>query len=107
RATDDIVIHATEPPLAGRPRGYELGDVGQMTLTASVQPRRADQGGEVAVNLKLAGTGNLPHALHMPERTGIEWLVPEQKESIEPQNGVVGGWRSFGYVVRIKESGSV
>jgi hypothetical protein len=107
RATDDIVIHAVEPPRAGRPRGYEIGDVGQMTITASVQPRRVEQGGSVAVNLRLAGTGNLPHALHMPERTGIEWLDPEVKESIEPQNGVVGGWRSFGYVARIQESGKV
>jgi hypothetical protein len=107
RETEDIVIHATEPPRAGRPRGYEIGDVGRMGLTASVQPRHVDQGGTVAVSLKLTGTGNLPHALHMPERTGIEWLDPEQKDSIEPQNGVIGGWRSFGYVVHIKESGAV
>ena len=43
----------------------------------------------------------------MPERTGVEWLEPEKKESIEPQAGLVGGWRTFGYVVRVKESGSI
>ena len=107
RASEDQIIHVTEPPRAGRPVGYTLGDVGQFTLSASVDPRRVDQGGEVAVRLRLTGTGNLPQSLRVPERTGIEWLDPEKKESIEPQAGVVGGWRTFGYVVRIKESGSV
>ena len=59
------------------------------------------------MRLRLAGTGNLPQSLRVPERTGVEWLEPEKKESIEPQGGVVGGWRTFGYVVRIKESGAV
>jgi BatD DUF11 like domain len=107
RASEDLVIHVTEPPRAGRPVGYALGDVGQLTLSASVAPRRIDQGGEVSVSLRLAGTGNLPQSLRVPERTGVEWLDPEKKESIEPQAGVVGGWRQFGYVVRVKESGKV
>ena len=107
RASEDQIIHVTEPPRAGRPVGYTLGDVGQFTLTADVQPRRIDEGGEVAVKLRLTGTGNLPQSLRVPERTGIEWLEPERKESIEPQNGVIGGWRTLGYVVRIKESGAV
>jgi hypothetical protein len=107
RASEDHVIHVTEPPRAGRPPGYTLGDVGQFTLTASVDPRRVDQGSEVAVRLRLTGTGNLPQSLRLPERTGVEWLDPEKKEAIEPQGGVVGGWRTFGYVVRIKESGSI
>lgn len=107
RASEDQIIHVTEPPRAGRPAGYTLGDVGQFTLTAAVEPRRIEQGGEVAVSLRLAGTGNLPQSLRVPERTGVEWLEPEKKESIEPQGGVVGGWRTFGYVVRVKESGSI
>ena len=59
------------------------------------------------MTLRLAGTGNLPQSLRLPERTGVEWREPERKESIEPQAGVVGGWRTFGYVVRVKESGKV
>jgi len=57
--------------------------------------------------LRLAGTGNVPQSVRLPERTGVEWGEPERRESIEPQAGVVGGWRSFGYVVRVKESGKV
>lgn len=107
RETADQVIRVTEPPRNGRPPGYALGDVGQMTLAATVQPRRIDQGGAVSVTLRIAGTGNLPQSLRLPERTGIEWLDPEKKDAIEPQNGVVGGSRTFGYVVRVGESGTV
>jgi hypothetical protein len=42
----------------------------------------------------------------VPERVGLEWLDPERKESIETPNGVVGGWRSWGYVVRPQNSGT-
>ena len=104
RASEDLIIHVTEPPRAGRPPGYTLGDVGRFNLTASVEPRRIDQGSEVSVRLRLTGTGNLPQSLRVPERTGLEWLDPEKKESIEPQAGVIGGWRTFGYVVRVKEA---
>ena len=31
----------------------------------------------MAVSIKLAGTGNLPQSVRLPERTGIEWLDPE------------------------------
>ena len=107
RESEDLVIHVSEPPLAGRPAGYQLGDVGQMTLAATVQPRRIDQGGSVAVTLRIAGTGNLPQSLRLPERTGIEWLDPEKKDAIEPQNSVVQGTRTFGYVVKVADSGTV
>jgi hypothetical protein len=107
RASEDLVIHVTEPPRAGRPVGYVVGNVGQFSLSAEVGPRRIEQGSEVAVSLRLSGTGNLPQSLRMPERTGIEWLEPEKKESIEPQGGIIGGSRTFNYVVRINESGTV
>lgn len=107
RESPDQIIRVSEPPRAGRPPGYAIGDVGQISLAASVQPRRIDQGGSVAVSIKLAGTGNLPQSVRLPERTGIEWLDPEKKDAIESQNGVVGGSRTLGYVVRVNESGAV
>jgi hypothetical protein len=107
RASNDVVVRVAEPPLAGRPPGYSLGDVGRFALTASVQPRRTEQGGALSVTLKIAGTGNPPQALEVPARTGVEWLDPEKRESIEPRGSVVQGYRSFGYVVRIGDSGTV
>jgi len=105
--SNDVVIKVTEPPAAGRPAGYMLGDVGQFSMTATVQPRRVDEGGSVAVQLRLQGTGNFPQSLRIPERTGLEWSDPEKRESLEPVGGKVTGWRSFGYVVRVKETGKV
>ncbi|WP_437935460.1 BatD family protein [Sorangium sp. So ce341] len=107
RESNDVVVRVTEPPLAGRPSGYVLGDVGQFTLKATVQPRQIEQGGSVAVTVQVAGTGNFPQSLRVPERTGLEWLDPEKRESLEPRGGAIGGFRSFGYVVRIQESGAV
>ncbi|MEJ7732428.1 MAG: BatD family protein [Polyangiaceae bacterium] len=39
------------------------------------------------------------------QRRGV--LDPETRQAIEAPGGVVGGWRSFGYVVRIEESGTI
>ncbi len=107
RESNDLVVRVTEPPAAGRPPGYTVGDVGRFTLSAAVQPRRVEQGGSISVTLKVAGVGNPPQALKVPARTGVEWLDPEKRESVEPQGSVVQGFRSFGYVVRVAESGTV
>lgn len=105
--SNDIVVNASEPPREGRPPGYSLGDVGQFSLSALVEPRKVDQGGSVAVTLRVQGKGNFPQSLRVPERTGLEWLDPEKRESIESIEGQVGGYRSFGYVVRVNEAGPV
>jgi hypothetical protein len=107
RSSEDLVIQVSEPPAANRPVGYRLGDVGQFQIAALVQPRRVEEGGSVAVNVKITGTGNFPASLRVPEKTGVEWLDPEKKESIEPKNGEIGGFRSFGYVVRLTKTGAV
>ncbi|AKT43537.1 BatD family protein [Chondromyces crocatus] len=107
RQSNDIAIQITEPPQEDRPPGYRLGDVGKFTLSATVQPRKTTQGGSVSATVKITGTGNFPQNLRVPARTGIDWLDPEKRESIEPRGGVIGGYRTFGYVVRIEESGSV
>lgn len=107
RVSEDQVIHVTEPPRDLRPAGYVPGHVGQFSITAAVQPKRVDQGGAVSVSIKVAGTGNLPQALSVPERVGVEWLEPEKKDAIEPMGNIVSGWRTFGYVVRLKNSGAV
>jgi hypothetical protein len=43
----------------------------------------------------------------VPERTGLEWLDPEKKEKLAVQGGTITGSRSFGYVVRVKDTGTV
>lgn len=107
RASEDLTIQVTEPPAANRPVGYKIGDVGQFMVSSLVQPRRVEEGGSVAVTVKISGSGNFPTSLGVPEKTGIEWLDPEKKESIEPRNGELSGFRSFGYVVRLTKRGTV
>ncbi|MDC3954937.1 BatD family protein [Polyangium jinanense] len=107
RESEDLVIRVTEPPRAGRPPGYALGDVGRFSLSATVEPRRLTQGGSIAVTVQVKGSGNFPQTLAVPARTGIDWLDPEKRESIGPQGAIISGYRSFGYVVRIQEAGQV
>jgi len=39
RESQPLKVVATEPPLAGRPVGYQIGDVGFYSLAATVEPR--------------------------------------------------------------------
>jgi len=107
RASEDLAIQVTEPPLANRPVGFRQGDVGNFQISALVQPRRVEEGGSLAVTIKVSGTGNFPTSLKVPEKTGLEWLDPEKKENIEPRAGEITGFRTFGYVVRLTRRGTV
>lgn len=107
RESEDIIIRVTEPPQKGRPPGYKLGDVGRFSVSANVEPRKIPFGGTLAVTARVSGNGNFPQTLGVPERTGVEWLDPEKRESITAQGGIIAGYRTFGYVVRIKEAGTI
>jgi hypothetical protein len=107
RESQPIKLHVTEPPLAGRPIGYQIGDVGSYTLSATVEPRTSEIGGAVAVNVTLNGVGNVPNAVRVPGSAAVEWLEPQLREDIELENGKVKGSRTFSYVVRPKKPGDV
>lgn len=107
RASQPVVVQATEPPAGPRPAGYMLGDVGSFNLQAQVEPRKVEAGGSVAVTAILRGTGNPPSSLRIPERKGVTWLEPEQREVIDTGEGTVGGSRTFTYIVKLGEQGSV
>jgi hypothetical protein len=108
RTTETLHVQVTEPPLAGRPAGYAVGDVGHFSLAAQVQPRDATQGGAIGVHIDLSGTGNVPSSIAAPARADVEWLPPEVHDKLGPsgQDGY-GGNRSFDYVVRLKSAGPI
>jgi hypothetical protein len=106
RESPPVVVLAAEPPAAGRPVGYRVGDVGSFALSATVEPRAIDQHGAVAVTVQLAGSGNLPASLVAPTRSGVEWLEPEVRERMDVQRDRVAGTRTFSYVVRLHEAGT-
>jgi hypothetical protein len=107
RSSNAVEIEVEEPPLAGRPPGYRIGDVGVLSLAVEVTPRRAIAGDAVSVVAKLEGTGNLPNALVIPQKRGVDWLDPTLASAIDTKRGVVGGSRSFTYVVKLKEPGTI
>jgi hypothetical protein len=107
RYSPELRVTVSEPPVAGRPPGYEVGDVGQFSLTAEVDPRRIEAGSAVGVSVRLEGTGNLPRRVRLPERRDVEWLTPTTTEALTHNDSIVGGWRQFKYVVRLTEAGTV
>jgi hypothetical protein len=108
RESERLNVRVTEPPVAGRPPGYTVGDVGRFALSAEVSPRAVERGAAVAVNVELKGTGNLPSALVPPVRAGVEWLDPDVHEKLGAADGQrFGGQRSFSFVVQMKAEGNV
>ncbi|MEM6787222.1 MAG: BatD family protein [Myxococcota bacterium] len=108
RRSNEVFIDVIEPPVEGRPPGYRLGDVGRrLRLTAEVVPREVEAGGTVAVSARLEGLGRLPSKLKLPARAGVEWYEPELKGDLQRVRGTIGGWRSFGYAVRLDTPGTV
>ncbi len=109
RESEPLRVLVTEPPLAGRPAGYAVGDVGRFELKTEVTPREVERGAAVGVTIDLQGTGNLPAQLAVPTRAGVEWLTPETREKLGATNGTdrFGGTRTFSYVVRMQAAGDV
>jgi hypothetical protein len=108
RTSEPLRIHVSEPPLAGRPPGYAVGDVGHFSISSQVAPRSAQQGGAVGVHVEVSGKGNVPNAIAAPVQNGVEWLAPEVHDEVGPiGQDAYGGKRSFDYVVRIQRSGDV
>jgi hypothetical protein len=107
RDSAPVNVIVTEPPLAGRPPGYRLGDVGRYQLSANVQPRTITEGAGVSVVVKLEGTGNVPASLQVPGQKGVEWLEPSTTEHLEASEGKVQGYRTFSYVVKFDQPGEI
>ena len=108
RASETLYVDVSEPPVAGRPAGYAMGDVGDMSLQATVTPRAIFRDGAIGVNIELRGTGNLPSQLTLPVVPGVEWLEPTMRDKLGPmQNDRFGGTRTFSYVVRVHKEGAV
>ncbi|MEO7037605.1 MAG: BatD family protein [Polyangiaceae bacterium] len=100
-------VTVIEPPLAGRPAGYKIGDVGDYKLTATVEPRDIMAGEAVSVVATLSGVGLVPFKILTPEHPGVEWLEPSLTEKVEATHGQVGGTRTFSYVVKVSDPGKL
>ena len=108
RASETLYVDVSEPQIAGRPAGYAVGDVGDMSLQATVTPRAIFREAAIGVNVELRGTGNLPGQLTLPVVPGVEWLEPTLRDKLgQMQSDRYGGTRTFSYVVRLHKEGAV
>jgi BatD DUF11 like domain len=108
RATQPIFIDVQEPPSAGRPIGYQVGNVGRFELSAVVAPRQVAAGDSISVVATLRGQGQLPARLSTPDQRNVEWLEPSIQEQIKADDsGRLGGTRVFTYVVKLEQAGKV
>lgn len=107
RSSRAIEIDVEEPPIAGRPPGYRIGDVGEYELNVEVSPKKVVAGDAVSVVAKLEGTGNVPNSLVVPQKRGVDWLEPTVVSAVDTKRGTVAGSRSFTYVVKLNEPGQV
>jgi hypothetical protein len=106
RSTPPLFVNVSEPPVLGRPPGFS-GDVGRFRLEARVDPREIPAGGAISVVATVRGTGRLPGRHHLPEQSGLEWVEPTLRDDATVTGNRVGGSRSFSYVVRMLEPGTV
>ncbi len=100
-------VIVSEPPLQNRPPGYKIGDVGDYKLTAAVEPREIMAGEAISVVATLSGVGSVPFNIQTPEHPGVEWLEPALTEKVEPKAGIVQGSRTFSYVVKLSDAGTL
>ncbi len=108
RESETLYVDVTEPPVANRPAGYQIGDTGEFSLSATTTPTSIEQHGAVGVTVELRGNGNMPSTLPTPEIAGVEWLEPQTRDSLGPVSSEkFGGTRTFSYVVRIHKDGAV
>ncbi len=109
RTTEELHVHVTEPPLAGRPAGLLAGRRRALRARcAGAATADSKPGGAVGVHVELSGTGNLPGSLIPGAREGVEWLTPEVHDELGPVgHDLYGGKRSFDFVVRLKKPGNV
>jgi hypothetical protein len=99
-------VDVSEPPIAGRPPGYEVGDVGQFRLLAEVEPRRLIAGDAASVVIRVEGRGNVPNHVKLPEQKGVTWLEPTITDGQTHRDSTIAGWRQFRYVVKFDEPGA-
>jgi len=107
RRSQPIDIVVVDPPFAGRPPGYQIGDVGSFRLSAEVEPRTISSGDAISVVVELSGTGQLPQHLAVPEQTGVDLLDPSVTQEVSFKHDRVGGKRVFSYVVHVNRPGTI
>jgi hypothetical protein len=107
RSSRPLTVDVKPLPEAGRPDGFQPGNVGQYELTASVDQASIDAKQGVLLTLRLEGRGNIRNAT-LPEVQGLEdfrAFPPTRSEKVEVSGGEVRGWKEAEYLLTPRRTG--
>lgn len=98
RRSNSVTIRVRELPEA--PPDW-TGAVGQVRLSAALEPAEVSVGEAATLTLRLEGKGHLQGipAPAIPELAGIEVFPPQQQSGDELKGKRVYGWRTWSYVL--------
>src|SRR5690606_26405396 len=103
----DLHLNVVDTPAAGRPTGYFPGDVGSYRLSADVSPRTLTEGDFVEVVVQIAGLGQIPTKVLLPESKELTWESPKMTGGPAVRDGELQGTRVLKYALQVKTSGQV
>ena len=99
-ASDGIEIEVLPLPQAGQPVDF-AGAVGRFAAKAVAQPRQVSVGDPITLRVAVAGQGSMVEvgAPDLSAVTGFKVYEPSVEFEENVQNGVVGGERTFEYIL--------
>lgn len=100
-----VTLHARAVPTAGRPPGPV--HVGTLTLAATLDRAQTPTGDAVTLTVRANGTGRID-GLELPDLVvpGLRVLAPHLETSMESPRDVVGGTRSFEWLIVPEQPGT-
>jgi hypothetical protein len=109
RSSQPITIDVQPLPMAGKPAGFDAGNVGSWTLTASVDPVAVAVGQPVTLKLVAQGRGNVRN-LALPKLGPISGLrsydaTSADKEAVE--QGQITGTRTIEQLLVPERTGEI
>jgi len=109
RSSQGVSLEVQPLPAAGKPAGFDAGNVGTWTLSASVEPLSATVGQPVTFKLSAQGRGNVRN-LSLPNLGQIPGLraydaTTADKETVE--QGQVNGTRTLEQLLVPERTGEV
>jgi len=100
-----VAIRARPLPDAGRPT--DEARVGRFTVESSLDRTQVATGDAVTLTARVRGTGNLRDVrIPTPAIDGLSLLEPQIKDEIEAPGDLVGGTRTFEWLVVPRRPGS-
>lgn len=105
--TGAVTVVAREPPLAGRPAGYD-GAVGRIALSARVDSVTSRIGDPVSVIVSVRGIGNV--SLFPRPRLALAWgdaVNGAERVSIDSGTALVQGRKDFEWIVTPRQEGAL